>query len=330
MTSPAGTLRRVLGWHPPLMALSALMVAMAGVCAVGLATDPRVLVGAPIWLKPFKFAVSIAVYSVSWAWLVSRMGPRNRRRAALLSTGLVGLFALEYVIIVGQVLRGQLSHFNETTPLNATLFGIMGTSIVVIWTGTLVLSWMLLSERVGDVATTRAVQLGALLSVAGAGLGALMVGPTADQRAAMADGTFDGVMGAHSVGAPDGGPVMPITGWNTEVGDLRVPHFFGLHALQALPLILLGLALLGRRFPRLAEVRVRSRLVWVAAGGYLAVMALLVWQAERGQSVIHPDALTLGTFAVIVAAVAVGAALVLRQAADDRPLPAPAAAGELS
>jgi len=324
MTSPTGTMRRALGWHPPLMVLSALMVVMAGACAVGVVVDPQVLVGAPIWLKPFKFAVSIAVYSVSWAWLLSRMGSANRRRAGLLATGLVALFVLEYVIIVGQVLRGQLSHFNETTPLNASLFGVMGTSIVVIWVGTLVLSVMLLSERVGDRATTRAVQLGSLLSVLGAGLGALMVGPTASQRAAMADGTFDGVMGAHSVGAADGGPVMPITGWNLDVGDLRVPHFFGLHALQALPLILLALTLLARRFPPLADVGVRARLVWVAAGGYLGVIGLLVWQAERGQSVIHPDSLTLGAFVCVVVAVAIAAARTLRRQ------PTPAVVGELT
>jgi len=324
MTSPTGTKRRALGWHPPLMVLSALMVVMAGACAVGVVVDPQVLVGAPIWLKPFKFAVSIAVYSVSWAWLLSRMGSANRRRAGLLATGLVALFVLEYVIIVGQVLRGQLSHFNETTPLNASLFGVMGTSIVVIWVGTLVLSVMLLSERVGDRATTRAVQLGSLLSVLGAGLGALMVGPTASQRAAMADGTFDGVMGAHSVGAADGGPVMPITGWNLDVGDLRVPHFFGLHALQALPLILLALTLLARRFPPLADVGVRARLVWVAAGGYLGVIGLLVWQAERGQSVIHPDSLTLGAFVCVVVAVAIAAARTLRRQ------PTPAVVGELT
>jgi hypothetical protein len=313
MTSPAGTVRRALGWHPPLMVLSALMVVMAGGCAVGVVADPQMLVGAPIWLKPFKFAVSIAVYSVSWAWLLSRMGPVNRRRAGLLATGLVGLFVLEYVIIVGQVLRGQLSHFNETTPLNASLFGVMGTSIVVIWVGTLVLSVMLLSERVGDRATTRAVQLGSLLSVLGAGLGALMVGPTAAQRAAMANGTFDGVMGAHSVGAADGGPVMPITGWNLDVGDLRVPHFFGMHALQAIPLILLALTLLGRRFPLLADVEVRARLVWIAAGGYLAVIGLLVWQAERGQSVARPDSLTLTALAAIVATVGIVATVTLRR-----------------
>jgi hypothetical protein len=35
------------------------------VSAVGLAFDDRVLLGAPVWLKPFKFAVSMAVYGTT-------------------------------------------------------------------------------------------------------------------------------------------------------------------------------------------------------------------------------------------------------------------------
>ena len=95
------------------------------------------------------------------------------------------------------------------------------------------------------------------------------------------------VSGAHTVGAPDGGPGMPGTGWSREHGDLRVAHFLGLHAVQALPLFAL---LFARR--RWHEER-RVRLVLAISASYVSLFALLLWQALRGQSVLTPDSTTL-------------------------------------
>ena len=39
------------------------------------------------------------------------------------------------------------------------------------------------------------------------------------------------------IGAPDGTPRLPLTNWSRTHGDLRIPHFFGLHGLQAIPLL---------------------------------------------------------------------------------------------
>ena len=88
------------------------------------------------------------------------------------------------------------------------------------------------------------------------------------------------VVGAHTVGGPDGGPGLPMTGWSREHGDLRVPHFVGLHAIQAFALIAMGL----RRWRRPEAVRVRALLA--AASSYASLFLLLLWGALRGHSVM--------------------------------------------
>ena len=110
------------------------------------------------------------------------------------------------------------------------------------------------------------------------------------------------IIGAHTVGAPDGGPGLPGTGWSVEHGDLRVPHFIGLHALQVLPVIALLL------WRRRIEDRRRARLVVVAGGSYAALFLILIWQALRGQALVSPDALTVSVF-VVWAALTAGMAV---------------------
>lgn len=53
--------------------------------------------------------------------------------------------------------------------------------------------------------------------------------------------SFEGfVMGSkmsHTIGAADGSKGIPFLNWNTRYGDLRIAHFIGMHALQALPIM---------------------------------------------------------------------------------------------
>ncbi|MFE9908863.1 hypothetical protein [Streptomyces clavifer] len=288
------------------------MAVMAVVGALGLLVDDRVVAGAPIWAKPFKFAVSFVPYTLTLAWMLTLL--TRGRRAGWWAGTVVALACLgEMVLITGQVVRGKRSHFNYETPFDAMLYNAMAVTVVVLWAGTLAIAVLLLRSRIADRASAWAVRSGVLIALVGAGVGFLMSQPSAQQRAA---GDLDGadVIGAHSVGVPDGGPSMPLTGWSTTGGDLRIPHFIGMHALQALPLFLLALILLAPRTDRLRDPRVRLRLVLVASGAYAAVVALVAWQALRGQPLVHPDGATLTAAALILAATAAGAFAALRPA----------------
>jgi hypothetical protein len=287
------------------------MVPVAVVCLVGLAVDDRVLTGAPIWLKPLKFAISIAVYGFTWAWLISLLHV-GKRLAQRVSVVLVATLLLEQVLIVMQVVRGKTSHFNVLTPFDSTVFAVMGVSIAILWTGSLVLTVLVLRTPFADRATRWALRIGSVISLAGVGMGALMTSPTSAQLDSIDDGTFKGIIGAHSVGVEDGGPTMPLTGWSTTGGDLRIPHFVGMHALQVLPLLVLLLTVLATRVPALRSDAVRARLVVVAGAGYGLLFALVLWQAERGQPLLRPDGLTLAAFAALVAAVGVGAVVAVK------------------
>ncbi|MFD0473455.1 hypothetical protein ACFQ0B_38255 [Nonomuraea thailandensis] len=200
-------------WHRPLLLVAAVSVPFVAISLAGLALDGRELVGAPIWGKPFKFAVSIVLYAVTWSWLVACLPQRRLVRwpAAVIAAAL----AIEYAIIVVQVIRGRQSHFNVATPLDGVLWGIMGTSITVLWLANIVVAVFLIRREIGGRPLTWAVRSGAVISLFGIGLAFLMTRPTEEQRAARREGGFAGIIGRHSVGVTDGGPIMPVTGWST-------------------------------------------------------------------------------------------------------------------
>ncbi|MFG2874903.1 hypothetical protein ACGFYU_07805 [Streptomyces sp. NPDC048337] len=300
---------RIEGWHRPLLVLAAAMGVLTLVSGAGLIVDDRVLVGSPIWHKPLKFSISIAVYGLTLAWMYSLL-TRGRRVGWWAGTVVVAASVIEMVVIVGQVVRGKRSHFNQETPFDSGLFALMGATIVVLWLASLVLAVMLWRQPLADRATGWAIRLGSVIALVGLAIGFLMVQPT---EAQLADGISDTV-GAHGVGVPDGGPHLPVTGWAATGGDLRIAHFVGMHALQSLPLLALALTFAAGRYGWAARAEVRTRLVVVASAGHAGLVALTTWQALRGQALTSPDGLTLGAAGVLALAVALGAALALRGA----------------
>jgi hypothetical protein len=236
--------------------------ALAGVALfVGLALiapfDARLVTGVNPWIKPMKFAISIAIFLATIAWFMPDLEPWPRARRWIRRTVVITM-AVELVAIVGQAARGTTSHFNQASAFDAAVFAIMGMAITV---NTLAVAAMLPLIR-RDVATARAgylwgMRLGMALFVVGSLLGFVIV-------------TNQG----HSVPGPDGGPGLPILNWAVDQGDLRVAHFIGLHALQALPL--LGFALDRRQAAPVARTRVLSTVaaLWLALMGGTLLLAL--------------------------------------------------------
>ena len=147
-------------------------------------------------------------------------------------------------------------------------------------------------QRFTDNVLGWALRLGMTLTIVGALTGPLMTRPTAAQLADVRAGGRMTISGAHSVGGPDGGPGVPVTGWSQEHGNLRVPHFIGLHTIQVLALIAVGL----RQWRVPEAVRVRTLLA--AAASYASLFLLLLLGAVRGQSVVAPDTTALASIAI--------------------------------
>jgi hypothetical protein len=302
-------LNRLWSGSAPLTGAGLLMLAVLVVSLVGLASDPRVITGAPAWLKPAKFAISTAIYMLTLAWIFTLLPewPRMRRFVGWLTAAVM---VLEVAIIDLQAWRGTTSHFNVGTILDGALFSIMGFAIVVQTLVSMTVAVALWRHAFQDRALGWALRLGMMITIVGASTGGLMTRPTAAQlEQVKATGSMP-IAGAHTVGAPDGGPGLPGTNWSVEHGDVRVPHFIGLHAMQALPVI--AFALRRRRITDDA----RARVVVVAASSYLMLYVILLWQALRGQSLVQPDGPTL---VALIAWAVVTVVAAWRAAARDAP-----------
>lgn len=325
---PTIRLRHLWRTHAPL-ALFAVTMAFLGVFfALGILVDPRLITGAPAWLKPTKFVLSFALYALTTGWLLGLIGRANRFKrmfVGFVGWSVVVVFTIETAGIVLQTVRGVRSHFNYATPFDDMVISVMAMAIFVLWGIDLLLAVVLLFERFESPALAWGVRLGLIVALIGMMEGTLMVGNvSAQQLERMQRGDPVTIMGAHSVGVEDGGPGLPGLTWSTEGGDLRAGHFVGIHALQVLPLLALFLS---RR--RRLGARQATRLVWIAGTVYLGLTLLLTWQALRAQPITAPDALTVSVFAAIVGAGIAASLLTIRPWRKTRLLPASASAESL-
>jgi hypothetical protein len=236
--------------------------------------DPRMLNDISVWVKPTKFALSLTLHFATLAWAVGLLTPAWRqgaymRRSFLLALG-AGFFEMAYISL--QAARGRASHFNEATPTEAVLYAVMGVGAVLLVAVSFDLGRRILKSPRPNVGI--GVRLGAGIGLT---LGSVATLLTAGLLGSGAVPVALGYPEGHWVGGSlsDAGG-LPLLGWSTTGGDLRVPHFFATHIMQALPL----LGWLADRFrPHQAQ-----RLVWMGAVLLVAMVIATFVQASLG----HP------------------------------------------
>jgi hypothetical protein len=113
-------LYRAFAANQALTILGGVMLATFVATLVGVFVDHRVITGAPAWLKPAKFAISVSTYCFTFVWLLGFI--ENRPRLVRLAANVtVASFIVEMIVIIGQAGRGTTSHFNLTTPFDSFL-----------------------------------------------------------------------------------------------------------------------------------------------------------------------------------------------------------------
>ena len=264
----------------PQLTFAIVSAAAAVITAALVLLDDRVLLGAPLWMKPFKFFISATLMSLTLAYVIPRISQKSKR-VQIASLTIIGSLAVELVLITWAAASETTSHFNVSSPLAIAVWGAMATFIGLVWVATMVLTLAYVRFGQDEAAMKRALSWGMGISIVGMAVAFFMTGPNSDQLA-----NFEGIAGAHTVGAADGGPGLPLFGWSTVAGDLRIAHFFGLHALQAIPLAVL-----------LLRKTITVRGIDAIGLGYLILVGLLTAQALMGQSIVE----TSTGFAIAVA-----------------------------
>lgn len=251
-----------------------LCLALAVPSVIALSLDGRTIHDVSVWAKPLKFQLSFALHWLTVAYLLSSL---SRQAVSSISStaslrwwlriGAASAVA-EVFYITLQAARGRASHFNFSTPLETVLYyGLMGGAAVLMMLATMWVGLLLWRNTAPEQRRT-GLFLGAVLGLVVGSIVTLLV--TAPLAAGVIDGPGHWVGGVRSDATG-----LPVFGWSTTGGDLRVPHFLATHLLQILPLVGWWADRSGLQTPR--------RWVWSALVAGLVALVATGWQALQGR-----------------------------------------------
>lgn len=112
-----------------------VMLGAFGLTVILHARDPRLLAdGKPVWAKPLKFQLALALHAGTLAHVVARMTKplRDGKLLSYVASAFLAARVVEMGYITLQAAMGQPSRFNTSTPLNAAMFSVMAFCAVII------------------------------------------------------------------------------------------------------------------------------------------------------------------------------------------------------
>lgn len=237
------------------------LLTLACITLLAMEFDPRLVNGEPVWLKPFKFLVSLGLFSLTTAWFFGYLRPEYRAHwsVRLVVVAIVSMSTFEMLYIALQSLRGLPSHFYTVDAIHRVLFGLMGYGALILTASQLLMAVALLRFGRRDLPYPF--------------LPAVIVGLFLTWFLGTVTGGVMGVLGQRYAGGVQPAVTLPLLGWSLSSGDWRPAHFLGLHAQQFFPLF--GLWLIGH-----ARATARSRLILFTTGYVALTIAMLALAAS--------------------------------------------------
>lgn len=171
------------------------------------------------WYKPFKFAFSTFTLVWALAWYCYYLPSFNIH---LFNWSIIILLGFEIVYIAIMAGQGKTSHYNVSSPFYSAMFSMMALAATLVTLNIAYIGLLFFTNSFPELPNyyVWAIRLGILIFVIFSFQGFLM-----------------GARMSHSVGLENDNSNLFIFGWSKIVGDLRVSHFIGMHALQVLPIL---------------------------------------------------------------------------------------------
>lgn len=263
LVTPRATLpdlRRMASDAPSFTVLAFLLALALIPLYAAMALDTRIFQGESPWMKPVKFHYALGLYTISLAFFARFMpaATRQSRPWRWFTAAVVFAICGEVVWLSSAAMVNTASHFNTTIPVFTAIYGLMGVFAVLLTSASLVMGISVWRNRATGLspALHLSVALGLILTFA-------LTIPVAGYLSSN---------GGHFVGTST--RTLWVMGWSRDAGDLRVAHFLATHALHFIPVS--GL------FATWVAPHQATRIVWLAASGFAALVVFTFTQALQG------------------------------------------------